>query len=142
MTTAEVLQDRGVSLSMESIYRGLKDAAIPGRMAILRHRATLLVDGARNPAGAKAPAHSIQAVMSYRRLLMVLGMLDRHPIEGVSAALCHMADMVWATAPHHVKASALATIAQAARLHCADVRIEPGVVDAVHAALRQAQPEH
>jgi len=137
----EVLTESGVSISREAIYKGLKEATIPGRMTILRRQPTLLVDGAHNPAGAEALAQSIRELFRWRRLLLVLGMLGRHSIEGVAAALCPSADIVFATAPSYIKAAAPEAIAEAAQPYCQDVRIVPAVPDAVRAALAEAQPD-
>src|ERR1044071_4485993 len=51
---AEVLGELGYTISRESIIKGLRDVSWPGRLEFIEDRPSLLLDGAHNPAGARA----------------------------------------------------------------------------------------
>ena len=50
----EILNDLGFAVAREAIIRGLRDVSWPGRLEFIEDRPSLLLDGAHNPAGARA----------------------------------------------------------------------------------------
>ncbi|MCC6445498.1 MAG: bifunctional folylpolyglutamate synthase/dihydrofolate synthase [Armatimonadetes bacterium] len=137
----ELVEDQGFPVSREALYRGLREADIPGRMAVLQTRPTLLVDGAHNPAAAEELARAVRDLFTYRRLFLVIGMLGRHSVEGVASALCPLADTVFASAPSYWKAAPPPQMADIASRYARDVRTSPGIGEAVRRALDEASPD-
>jgi dihydrofolate synthase/folylpolyglutamate synthase len=72
---AEVLHARGLGIAQEAVAEGLRRTQWEGRLEILRESPTLLVDGAHNPAGIAALCRALETNFSYRRLILVFGVL-------------------------------------------------------------------
>jgi dihydrofolate synthase / folylpolyglutamate synthase len=51
---AELLNDLGFATPREAVIRGLREVSWPGRLEFIEDRPSLLLDGAHNPAGARA----------------------------------------------------------------------------------------
>jgi len=123
--------------------QGLCSAYLPGRLEVLRHRPTVVIDAAHNPDAAEKLVESVRRLFGWRRLVLVIGMLSTHSAEGVLAALAPLADEVIATAPQWEKARAASEVAEAARRANpkAPARVVNPVPAAVRAALDSASPD-
>ncbi len=132
----------------EPALGNLAPLTIPGRMELLAHRPTIVVDGAHNPAGAAALRAALaeldaeHAVGSPRILLS--GMLGgRDPKEYLRALDASWFDLVIATeppSPRALPASELAESARAVRPASATSPAGPVIVEpAVDAALALAR---
>jgi dihydrofolate synthase/folylpolyglutamate synthase len=83
-----------------AIRDGLARAWWPGRFQIFPRAAGFLVlDGAHNPAGARALAVSLRDVFGDARVTFVLGILDDKDAGGIVAALAPLADRFILVAP-------------------------------------------
>jgi dihydrofolate synthase/folylpolyglutamate synthase len=72
---SEVLHARGLPVAREAVIEGLRTARWEGRLETLRESPTLLVDGAHNPAGIATLCRALARDFSYRRLILVFGVL-------------------------------------------------------------------
>jgi dihydrofolate synthase / folylpolyglutamate synthase len=121
------------------IRDGLARAWWPGRFQVFQHdRGVLVIDGAHNPAGARALAASLRDVFGAGRVTFVLGILRDKDASGIIAALAPMADRFVlvgssnprATAPDALRAAVPASVA------CVDVVASP--VEALALTIRTA----
>lgn len=86
---------------------GLARAWWPGRFQVLRRaRGFLVLDGAHNPAGARALAVSLRDVFGETRITFVLGILADKDAAGIVAALAPLADTFVLVAPPSLRAIA------------------------------------
>jgi len=135
--------DRGSALRPEAVRRALACTELPGRLTIRRivGGPLLVLDGAHNALAATALASAISSLRlthSIRETRLVIGMVGGHAPEGVLAALAPGASLVIACSPSWKRAQPAETIANAAKPHCADVRIIESVPEAVQAAIEDA----
>ena len=124
----------------QAVIAGVAHARIPGRLQVLRERPTVVIDGAHNPGAAQTLAQAIREGFAYDRLILVIGMLNTHPAEGVLAELAPMASKLIATQSQWIKATPAAELAEAARRLHGDVEVVERVPDAVKRALEIADP--
>lgn len=132
---ADVLVERGIIIASDAVREGLAAARLPGRLDVIRRDPTVVLDGAHNPAKARALASAIRELFKYDKLVLVLGILSDHKPDNIVAELAPMAKTIIATAPDSERAASPETIADAARSHCPDVRVVPGVKHAVREGL-------
>jgi dihydrofolate synthase / folylpolyglutamate synthase len=94
------------TLGMESkaIQSGLRDAKWPGRLEVARRRPDFILDGAHNPAGARALAAYIREFRSTSPVWLVYGAMRDKAIEEVTAQLFPLADRLILTAPDFPRA--------------------------------------
>lgn len=82
---AERLLGRG--LDPEALLQGLARVVNPGRLQVIPGEPTILLDGAHNPAGARALAAAVPEVLGDVRPVAVIGMMADKDAEGICDAL-------------------------------------------------------
>jgi dihydrofolate synthase/folylpolyglutamate synthase len=106
---------RALGAGDEAIREGLGRARWPGRFQLIRRDPPVIMDGAHNPAGARALAASLEAYFPGRRVTFVIGTSEDKDGTGILAALLPLAERVVCTAAHHPRASSPASLAALAR---------------------------
>lgn len=100
VAAAEVLETQGFRLGEAAIRRGLQQARWPGRLQVVSDRPRILLDGAHNPAGARALAAFLAEHRStLHRLILVFGVLRDKDWEAMLALLGPLADQTILTHP-------------------------------------------
>ena len=89
-----------------AIRAGLRGARWPGRFQIFRRDPLVILDGAHNPAGARALAASLRAYFPGRPVTFVFGVLADKDAGGILAALRPLAARVILTASANPRAAA------------------------------------
>ena len=88
-----------------AIRAGLRGARWPGRFQIFRRDPLVILDGAHNPAGARALAASLRAYFPGRLVSFVIGVLADKDAGGILAALRPLAARVILTASANPRAA-------------------------------------
>lgn len=92
--TVEVVR-AALPFNSSAIERGLAAVPWPGRFQVLeRGRQTLVLDGAHNPAGARALAETLRAEFPNQPLTLVLGALEDKNWEAVCRTLAPLATSI------------------------------------------------
>ena len=137
----ERVEDSGFTVGEEAVRRGLAEAYLPGRLEVLRRKPALVIDGAHNPDAASNLAEAVRSSFTYRRLILVVGMLSTHSSEDFLSRIVPLADSVFATAPDWPLARPAEEVAAQARRLCPNVTALTPVKAAVDAALAEAGEE-
>jgi dihydrofolate synthase/folylpolyglutamate synthase len=135
---ARLLAERGFAITDEHIAQGLRDVRWPGRLEKISERPDVYLDGAHNPAGARALVEFWNEHLAGRRIHLVFGAVRDKAVDEVAGLLFPRAASVILTAAHQSRAlSADALAAMTAHLnpHVEVVR-EPRA--ALEAALARA----
>jgi dihydrofolate synthase/folylpolyglutamate synthase len=121
------------------VREGLAAVRTPGRLEVVGHEPTVVLDGAHNPAGAAALVEALPRTFTWERLHVVLAVSANKDVAGVVAPIARLADVVYATANESVR-SAEPELVRAAALAdgAGDVRLEAGVASALAAAREAA----
>ncbi len=98
LTAALALEHFGVSAA------GIAHTVWPGRLERVSETPEIILDGAHNPAGARALAGYIQRFYSGRRIWMVYGSMRDKAVEEITGILFPLAAQVVVTAPHFGRA--------------------------------------
>lgn len=114
LAAAELLSNAGFPVGEEAIRRGVANANWPGRMEMFPGEPRVLLDGAHNPAGAKALAVALSGIPR-ARLLMVTGVMGDKELPGILSPLLPLADEVFAVAPGIERAMPAERLAQFCR---------------------------
>jgi dihydrofolate synthase/folylpolyglutamate synthase len=134
-TAALALQKFGVS--PEGIYEGIKDTRWPGRLEHVAPNPDVILDGAHNPAGARALARYLQRFYSHRRIWMIYGAMRDKAVEEIAGILFPAAHDLIFTAPTFARAlrpEALVEIAGRGEM-------APTVAEALRVARERADAE-
>jgi dihydrofolate synthase/folylpolyglutamate synthase len=97
-TAARALQLLGIPLD------GMAKAVWPGRLETVSQDPLIILDGAHNPAGAKALARYIEQKFAGKRVGMIFGAMRDKAFDEVSSILFPLADELICTAPAQARA--------------------------------------
>lgn len=98
LAAAEVLADSGFILKAAALRAGIEAARWPGRMELFSGTPRVLLDGAHNPAGARALAESL-ADYPRRHLVVVAGVMEDKDAVGILAPVLPLAHEVVTVTP-------------------------------------------
>ncbi|MEE9417941.1 MAG: folylpolyglutamate synthase/dihydrofolate synthase family protein [Desulfatiglandaceae bacterium] len=101
----ERLEEKGFKISAQDIRTGLNKAAWPGRMQVVAQGPTIILDGGHNPAAIRALADSIRSDFRYRRMILVIGIMEDKEIAQILRAIVPLSDYVIYTRPVYSRAA-------------------------------------
>ncbi len=105
LAVIELLEGKGFKLSSHDIAEGLKDVSWPGRMQVISREPLIILDGAHNPNAIKALARSITCGFAYKRLILVIGVMEDKDIAKIMRGILPIADYVIYTRPIYYRAA-------------------------------------
>ena len=97
ITCIDRVRALGYEISTASVYGGLKDVRLPGRLQLVGRDPFILLDGAHSPASVQALCDTIKEVLRYDKLILIVGFMRDKDLRGIGETLCLMADIVIAT---------------------------------------------
>lgn len=104
-------------LDPDVIREGFAALRSPGRLEVVRRTdaSTVVLDGAHNPAGARALATALREEFAFRHRVFVLGILGDKDVEGILDELLPLADHVIVTEPPSGRAAPVERLDKAVR---------------------------
>jgi dihydrofolate synthase / folylpolyglutamate synthase len=136
VTAAVALMRLGVPNS--AIETGIAGAQWPGRLEHVSESPEIILDGAHNPAGARALAAYIQRFYSARPVRLIYGAMRDKAVAEISGILFPLAGQVIVTAPRQARALAPETMCQIS--DHPNLAIAPGI-EAALAMVADAAPD-
>ena len=91
---------------------GIAGTAWPGRLELVQTAPDIILDGAHNPAGARALAAYIARYYRGRNVWLIYGTMRDKAVEEVATTLFPLAAEIIATAPHFARALSPETLRQ------------------------------
>ena len=105
----------GRALDAKVVEAGMLSATSPGRLQVVRHSPTIIVDAAHNPAGAHTLGESISEAFDFERVVGVYSAMGDKDIEGVLGEVEPYLDSIVITQMPGPRAKPAEEIAQIAR---------------------------
>ena len=93
-----------LNLTPEEIHQGIAVARWPGRLEMVSTRPEIWLDGAHNPAGARALAAYIARFHAGRRVGLIYGAMRDKSVEEIAGILFPLADELVLTTPDQTRA--------------------------------------
>jgi dihydrofolate synthase/folylpolyglutamate synthase len=124
----------GFAVADEAVHRGLEEAKWEGRLEILGRSPLVVVDGAHNLAGVATLCRALEDDFSYRRLILIFGVMGDKNYRMMAKRLFPLADRVIVTRPPCGRALAPETL----RAVGSEFNRKIEVVENPDGALRQA----
>jgi dihydrofolate synthase/folylpolyglutamate synthase len=135
--TLEALSDSGVKIDLERGVAAMSEALWPGRLERFAGRPPFLLDGAHNPAGARALARHLRATET-PHILVFGAMRDKH-VEDMAKELFPGPRLILATRVRMARAATSKQIAQIGLALGKQVIEEPSISAALARAARNAR---
>lgn len=98
IAAALVLESRGVS------PKGIENAVWPGRLEQISPNPDIILDGAHNPAGARALASYLQRFYAGRKIWMIFGAMRDKAVDEIAGILFPLSSELILTAPDNARA--------------------------------------
>ncbi len=112
-----------------AIEAGIAAAEWPGRLERVSERPEIILDGAHNPAGARALAAYIGRFYAGRRVRLIFGTMRDKAVDEIAGILFPLAQQVIVTAPEQARALAPEAVRQLAGHP--EVETAPGIAEAL-----------
>ncbi|MDL1970684.1 MAG: bifunctional folylpolyglutamate synthase/dihydrofolate synthase [Candidatus Desulfofervidaceae bacterium] len=126
------------SIQQTHIRKGLEDVVWPGRFELIKERPHIVLDGAHNPAGARALKNAI-CQCHFNRLFLILGVMQDKDIKRMVKTLAPLADVAIVTTPNIERAARAEDLEKLAQTYAREVKIAPSVEEAIELALTFAK---
>jgi dihydrofolate synthase / folylpolyglutamate synthase len=100
----------------EWIRNGLASTKWAGRLEFISEKPPVLIDGAHNPAAAAALAQALKRTLlqKYKKIIMILGVMNDKDIKGIMEPLLPLASHIICTSPAGSRAASAETLAEVA----------------------------
>ncbi len=128
-------------VNTEAIREGLLKVAWPGRMEVLSERPWIVLDGAHNPGAMKTLAQNLPRVFSYKRLLLIIGMMRDKAIEQTFKYMIPQSDIVFLTRAEYDRSADPETLRPFVEGKSLPCRISKDIPTAIQRARQEADPE-
>ncbi|MEW6067882.1 MAG: folylpolyglutamate synthase/dihydrofolate synthase family protein [Nitrospirota bacterium] len=122
---------------IDSLREGLKNVRWPGRLEIVSQNPDILIDGAHNPAAAEALSTALKNFFlgSYKRVIIIFGIMNDKDINGIMNPLLPLASEIILTSPEYARAASPEKLADVATsLGFQNIKLAPTVKDAIEMA--------
>ena len=115
LEAVDALRERGVAISEQAVYEGLRDARWRARFEIISEEPTVIFDGAHNPQGIDAAVDSIKRYFGERRVTVFTGVLADKDYRAVARRLSEVADRAFTITPDNKRALSAEDFAEVLR---------------------------
>ena len=130
-------------ISRDVVEEALGHSSSPGRLQVVAHRPTVIIDAAHNPHGAESLARALMQSFQFETLVVVLGVLRDKDARGVVEALDPLADMFVVTQSESDRAVPAEDLAETVLQVAGPDRTSwrENLAEAIDLAQQQAGPE-
>jgi dihydrofolate synthase/folylpolyglutamate synthase len=95
----EALAMKGFGVDDDAVFKGIHDVKWEGRLEVIRHSPTVLLDGAHNAGGASTLARALREEFSYKKLIFIFGVLKDKDYKAMLKKLLPLGDRLILTSP-------------------------------------------
>ena len=110
-------------------------------MEVWNEKPRIVLDGAHNPAAMKVLADALPATLPFRRLLLVIGIMQDKDIPGILAPIVPLADRVFLTRAQYLRSAAPEKLLSFLERDRGKCRLFPALSQAIDQAVREAADE-
>ena len=101
----ELLEKKGYKIEEQDIKTGVEETTWTGRIHVLSEKPLIVVDGAHNPGAARVLVEAVKKDFSYKRLILVLGVMKDKDISSIVKELAGMAGHVICSSPEYFRSA-------------------------------------
>ncbi len=143
LVATESLVTGGAALDADVVEQGFAGTSSPGRLEVVRSSPTVMVDGAHNPASARALVAAVEDAFALTRVVGVVGVMADKDVEGILGELEPLLAEIVVTWAGGARATDPDDLAEVARdVFGPDrVHVEPRLDDALDVAVQRSEGE-
>jgi len=123
-------------LGAEVVEDGILLSSSPGRLQVVDHQPTVIIDAAHNPHGAEALCRAMMGSFSFPRLICVVGILQEKDVIGIVEAIDPVVDHFVVTQSQSDRAISVSALADAVSAIAGPDRVDarPDIASALERA--------
>lgn len=110
LAAVEMLRDKEYRIRDKAIYQGLSDVYWPGRLEVVNKSPLVVLDGAHNPVAMKNLKKALLKTFEFRKLILILGIMEDKNIQGMIKEIVPFADKVILCSPNLDRAASTRTL--------------------------------
>ena len=137
----ELLEKKGYKFEEQDIKTGVEETTWPGRIQILSEKPLIVVDGAHNPGAARVLEEVVKNDFSYKRLILVLGVMNDKDIRSIVKEIAGMADHVICSSPEYYRSAKPEDIYRIVSDYSKQCEIIKSLPEAIGRAREMADPD-
>ncbi len=135
----ELLEKKGYKLEEDDIKSGVEETTWPGRIQVLSEKPLVVVDGAHNPGAANVLVEAVKNDFTYKKLILVLGVMADKDIDSIVKDLAGMADQVICSSPEYFRAAAPEDLYKIVSPYNKNTKVIKTLPEAIKKAKKQAK---
>jgi len=105
ITAGLILNKSGAKISESSIRKGLSTTSWSGRLEVIGTDPITILDCAHNPESVKELAHALRDHFTYKRCIMILGVMDDKPIDQLIEIIASISDYIILVKPNQKRSA-------------------------------------
>lgn len=140
LAVIEILERKGLEFSSHNMEEGLKETRWPGRMHVVSQAPLIMLDGAHNPEAIRELARSIGNDFRYRRLILVIGVMEDKDVGKILKGILPIANYVFYTRPEYYRSASPERLMKVGSTMRRPGEIAPGIPVALDMAREMAGP--
>jgi dihydrofolate synthase/folylpolyglutamate synthase len=141
LAAIELLAVGGLPVSDDAVYRGMQNTRWEGRLELLQLNPQVVLDGGHNPAGIAVLCRTLQEDFSYRRLILIFGVLRDKNYLLMLSKIAPLAHRIIIAEPETARAVPPRELTAAAKRYCDQVEVVADPRQALERALLAADRE-
>ena len=110
LTALRIIEQNGVTVTRESLRRGLENVTWPARFELIRTNPIVICDGGHNPNGIAAAVQSIQRYFPEQRVNLLVGIMEDKSFDEMIELLKPIANRVFTVAPNNPRSIRAVTL--------------------------------
>jgi dihydrofolate synthase/folylpolyglutamate synthase len=141
VAACELLKGTGFEVSDTAVRLGLESAKWPGRLQIVEENPMVVIDVAHNPESIQALMLALKTRFTYRRLLVIVGLLADKDIDGIVQVISADADTVISVGPKSDRALSARKLQEKFSGFGKAAIEKPDVISALETLKKEAGPD-
>ena len=131
----DALAMKGFRVDDDAVFKGIHDVKWEGRLEVIKHLPTVLLDGAHNAGGASTLARALKEEFSYKKLIFIFGVLKDKDYKAMLKKLLPLGDRLILTSPDTERAMPPEAIVPVAKQYLRRIEVVKNSRDALKRAL-------
>jgi dihydrofolate synthase / folylpolyglutamate synthase len=129
---------KGFRIDDDAVFKGIYDVKWEGRLEVIKHSPTILLDGAHNAGGAGALACALREEFSYKKLIFIFGVLKDKDNKAMLKKLLPLGDRLILTTPDTERAMPPEALLPVAKQYLREIEVVKSPREALKRALSVA----
>ena len=131
LTVIELLRRQGITISEDSIRKGLKECYWPGRLELISREPLFILDGTHNEESAQALSQFLNNNLKDKNITLIIGILRDKPYKKILELILPFVKRVIVTEPDNLRKLTAGELAKEIKAYPVEIVICPDIKEAL-----------